>query len=58
MSKLKEVNEEAIREILANYYGIRMDLVCLCHDYKFVIKNGDKVRKDFIYAIVEIEEED
>ena len=52
-----KISEETIREIIAKFYGIRTDDVCLCHDYKFVLKNGDKVREHFIYGIVEKRED-
>jgi len=52
-----KISEETIREIIAKFYGIRTDDVCLYRDYKFVLKNGDKVREDFIYGIVEKQED-
>ena len=57
MNSLMKISEETIREIIAKFYGIRTDDVCLCHDYKFVLKNGDKVREHFIYGIVEKRED-
>lgn len=57
MSNLIKISEETIREIIAKFYNIRTDDVCLCHDYKFVLKNEDKVREDFIYGIVEKQED-
>lgn len=53
MNNLVKISEETIKEIIAKYYGIRTDNVCLYHDYKFTLKNEDKVREDFIYGIVE-----
>lgn len=53
MGDLIKISEETIREIIAKFYNIRPDEVCLYHDYKFVLKNGDKVREDFIYGIIE-----
>ena len=56
MNNLIKISEETIREIIAKFYDIRADDVCLYHDYKFILKNGDKVREDFIYGIVEKQE--
>lgn len=53
IERLFTIDEETIRRIIADYYGVRPDDVCLFSDYKFVLKGDDKVREDFIYAIVE-----
>lgn len=57
MNNLIKISEETIREIIVKFYGIKVDDVCLYHDYKFILKNGDKVREDFIYGIVEKQED-
>ena len=53
MSNLTKVSESEIMKILGEHFGVRIDGVTLHHDYEFVIKNGDKVRHDFIYAIID-----
>ena len=53
MNDLVKISEETIKEIIAKFYNIRADDVCLYHDYKFVLKNGDKVRENFIYGIID-----
>ena len=52
MSLIK-VNEKEICQILAKHYGVRSDDICLLTDYQFVLRGGDKVRENFVYAIVD-----
>ena len=56
-NKLFKIDEKTILRIIADYYGVRPDDVCLYSDYKFVLRGGDKVRQYYIYGIVEKEEE-
>lgn len=51
--QLFNVDEKEIRQILARHYGVRADDICLLTDYQFVLRGGDKVREDFVYAIVD-----
>lgn len=53
MSELIGVEEKEIRQILASHYGVREDDICFYNDYRFVRKGDDKVREDFVYAIVD-----
>lgn len=53
MSNLLKVSEEEIRIIVGKHYGVRKDGITLHRDYEFVRRGGDKVRQDFIYAIVD-----
>lgn len=57
MNSPMKISEETIREIIAKFYNIRVNDVCLYHDYRFILKNGDKTRKDFIYGIIEKQED-
>lgn len=50
---LQRIDENQIRQAVAEKYGIRMDDVCLYHDYEFVNNGNDKVRHDFIYGIID-----
>ena len=51
--KLFKIDEDTIKRIIAQHYGTIKDGVSLHHDYKFVLKHGDKVREDYIYSIVQ-----
>lgn len=53
MSDLIRVEEKEIRQILASHYGVREDDICFYNDYRFVRKGDDKVREDFVFAIVD-----
>ena len=57
MNKLIKINEKTIREIIAKFYDIRTDDVCLYCEYKLILQNEDKVWKNFIYGIVEKQED-
>lgn len=53
MSDLVKISEEQIREAVAETHHLSTNAVCLCHDYEFVKRGGDKVRRDFIYGIID-----
>ena len=53
MNKLVKIDEDTIRQIIAEHYGLRKDGVCLYQDYEFVLSNGDKRRRNFIYGIID-----
>lgn len=48
-----KINQDAIYKILAEHYNVRKDNVCVYKDYRFVLKNGDKVKENFLYAIID-----
>lgn len=49
-----KIDEKQIRQIIAEKYGIRTDDVCLYNDYKFVRCGDEKVRREFIYGIIDL----
>lgn len=53
MQTLQRIDEKEIKQIIAEKYGIRVDDVCLYHDYEFIKRGDDKVRHDFIYVVVD-----
>ena len=50
---LVKIPQEEIIKILAEHYGLKPSQVSLHTDYHFVVKHGDKVREDFVYAIID-----
>lgn len=52
-NQLVKIDEKTIRQIIADHYGVRLDDVCLYQDYRFVLRDDDKVREDYIYGIIE-----
>ena len=48
------LSEEDIRELIAKEYEVRKDMVTIHAEYRFIINEeiGDKVRKDYLYALV------
>ena len=48
-----KINQDTIYKILAEHYKVRKDNVCVYKDYHFVLKNGDKVKENFLYAIID-----
>lgn len=57
MTRLFKIDEKKILEIIGEYYGVRSMDVCICKDFRFVRKGDDKVREDYIYGIVQKDEE-
>ena len=53
MMNLVKIPEEEIIKILAEHNNIKPNQVTLHTDYHFVKRNGDKVREDFVYAIID-----
>ena len=54
MTDLFKISEEQIREAVAEKYHLSTNAVCLWHDYEFVKRGADKVRRDFIYGIIDM----
>lgn len=54
MSELTKIDEERIKEaIAARYHVYPARDVCLYHDYEFVRRGNDKVRREFFYGIID-----
>lgn len=53
--ELVRIEEDTIRQIIADKYNTRRNNVCLYADYTHVMRNGNKVVRDFIYGIVQVE---
>lgn len=50
---LIKIPQEEIIKILAEHYNLKPSQVTLHTDYRFVERNGDKVRENFVYAIID-----
>lgn len=50
---LIKIPQEEIIKILAEHYNLKPSQVTLHTDYCFVERNGDKVRENFVYAIID-----
>lgn len=50
------IDEKTILKIIGDYYGVPSMYVCMCTDYKFIKQGDDKVRKNYIYGIVHIDD--
>lgn len=54
MSELRKIDGEQIKEaIAARYHVAPASDVCLYHDYEFVRRGNDKVRREFFYGIID-----
>lgn len=56
--KLFKIDKETIRKIIGEHYGVPSMNVCIYSDYRFIRRGDDKVREDYIYGIVQTEEEE
>lgn len=57
MSELFKIDEKEILKIIGKHYGVSYMNVTLHTDYRFVRRGDDKVRENFIYGVVQIDEQ-